>query len=162
MQPREVGIEFAKVQQCRMCYAGTKNGDAGPFLSWQSGLMSISAIDPVFRAALAIANQDIEDIGEFCLRCHAPRAWLEGRSTPPDGSALNREDTYGVSCTVCHSFIDPQSEEAAKLIKEIPPGYGNAMMVSDPGNIVRGPYGDSKGAMPHEVMKSPEQAMSGF
>lgn len=160
MQPKEAGIEFAKVQQCQMCHSDTKNGNADPFLSWQSGLMSISAIDPVFRAALAIANQDIKGIGEFCLRCHAPRAWLEGRSTPTDGSALNKEDMYGVSCTVCHSFVDPVSEESAKLIKEVPPGYGNAMMVSDPKNIVRGPYGDGKGAMPHQVMKSQFHASS--
>jgi len=81
MQPKEAGIEFAKVQQCRMCHSGTKNKDADPFVSWQSGIMSISAKDPIFRAALAIANQDIKGIGEFCLRCHAPRAWLEGRHT---------------------------------------------------------------------------------
>lgn len=160
MQPQEAGIEFAKVEQCRMCHAGTKNGQADPFLSWQSGLMSISARDPLFRAALTIANQDIEGIGEFCLRCHAPRAWLEGRSTPPDASALNAEDMYGVSCTVCHSFIDPLSDEAAKLVKDIPPGYGNAMMVSDPKNVVRGPYGDGTGAMPHMVKKSAFHASS--
>jgi len=41
------------------------------------GIMSLSAKDPIFRAALAVANQDIKGIGEFCLRCHAPRAWLE-------------------------------------------------------------------------------------
>ena len=155
MQPKEGGIEFAKVQQCRMCHSGTKNKDADPFLSWQTGIMSMSAKDPLFRAALSIANQDIEGIGEFCLRCHAPRAWLEGRSTPTDGSALNREDMFGVSCTVCHSFVDPLSNEAAKLVKEISPGYGNAMMVSDPENVVRGPYGDGTGAMPHQIKKSP-------
>ena len=160
MQPEEAGIEFAKVQQCRMCHANTKNGDADPFLSWKSGPMSNSAIDPVFRAALAIANQDIEGVGEYCLRCHAPRAWLEGRSTPTDGSALNQEDLFGVSCTVCHSFIDPLASEAIKLIKEIPPGYGNAMMVSDPKNIVHGPYGDGTGAMPHLVKKSEFHASS--
>ncbi len=27
MQPGEGGIEFAKVQQCRMCHSRTKNGD---------------------------------------------------------------------------------------------------------------------------------------
>ena len=160
MQPKEAGIEFAKVQQCRMCHSGTKNKDADPFVSWQSGIMSISAKDPIFRAALAIANQDIEGIGEFCLRCHAPRAWLEGRSTPADGSALNTEDMYGISCTVCHSYIDPLSAEAAKIIKDVPPEYGNAMMVSDPQNVVRGPYGDGQGAMPHEVLKSPFHASS--
>ena len=160
MQPKEAGIEFAKVQQCRMCHSGTKNKDADPFVSWQSGIMSLSAKDPIFRAALAIANQDIKGIGEFCLRCHAPRAWLEGRSTPADGSALNTEDLYGISCTVCHSYIDPLSAEAAKIVKDVPPGYGNAMMVSDPQNVVRGPYGDGEGAMPHEVLKSPFHASS--
>jgi hypothetical protein len=160
MQQKEAGIEFTKVQQCRMCHAGTKNGQADPFLSWQSGIMSLSARDPLFRAALAIANQDIEGIGEFCLRCHAPRAWLEGRSTPTDANALNKEDLYGVSCTVCHSFLDPLSNESADLVKDIPPGYGNAMMVSDPENVVRGPYGDGTGAMPHQVKKSPFHASS--
>ncbi|MHC4207860.1 MAG: hypothetical protein ACYSTT_24670 [Planctomycetota bacterium] len=160
MQPKEAGIEFVKVQQCRMCHSGTKNKDADPFVSWQSSVMSLSAKDPIFRAALAIANQDIEGIGEFCLRCHAPRAWLEGRSTPTDGSALNAEDMYGISCTVCHSYIDPLSDEAVKLIKDVPPGYGNAMMVSDPQNVVYGPYGDGKGAMPHDVRKSPFHASS--
>ncbi|MFC1794885.1 hypothetical protein ACFL3Q_15020 [Planctomycetota bacterium] len=160
MQPKEAGIEFVKVQQCRMCHSGTKNKDADPFVSWQSGVMSLSAKDPIFRAALAVANQDIEGIGEFCLRCHSPRAWLEGRSTPTDGSAMNAEDMYGISCTVCHSYIDPQSDEAAKLIKDVPPGYGNAMMVSDPQNVVLGPYGDGKGAMPHNVRKSPFHASS--
>jgi hypothetical protein len=65
---------------------------------------------------------------------------------------------YGVSCTVCHSFIDPLSDEAERLVKEVPPGYGNAMMVADPQNVVRGPYGDGMGAMPHNVMKSPFHA----
>ena len=35
MQPKEAGIEFAKVQQCKMCHGGTKNGDADPVFSWQ-------------------------------------------------------------------------------------------------------------------------------
>jgi hypothetical protein len=160
MQPKEAGIEFAKVQQCRMCHSGTKNEDADPFMSWQSGMMSLSAKDPVFRAALAVANQDVNGIGEFCLRCHAPRGWLEDRSTPADGSALNTEDMYGVSCTVCHSYIDPLSIDAAKIIKDVPPAYGNAMMVSDPQNVVHGPYGDGTGAMPHQVAKSPFHASS--
>ena len=160
MQPKEAGIEFAKVQQCSMCHSKTKNGNADPYLSWKSGMMSVSAKDPLFRAALAIANQDIEGIGEFCLRCHAPRAWLEGRSTPSDGSALNQEDLYGVSCTVCHSFIDPMSDEASELVKDTPCAYGNAMFVSDPENVVYGPYGDGKGAMPHTVKKSDFHASS--
>ena len=160
MQPKEAGIEFAKVQQCKMCHSRTKNGQADPFLSWQSGMMSQAARDPVFRASLAIANQDIEGVGEFCLRCHAPRGWLEDRSKPADGSALNQEDMHGVSCVICHHLIDPLSSEAKKLIKDVPPGYGNAMMVADPENTVRGPYSDSRGAMPHNTKKSEYHASS--
>jgi hypothetical protein len=116
MQPEEAGIEFVKVQQCKMCHGGTDNGTADPMLSWQGGMMAQAARDPVYRASLTIANQDIDD--------------------------------------VCHRLIDPLSDEAKKLIKDVPPGYGNAMMVADPANKVRGPYGDGKGAMPHLTHKS--------
>jgi hypothetical protein len=160
MQQKEAGIRFGEIQQCRMCHSGTPNGPADPFFSWQNGMMSQAARDPLFRAALTIANQDIPGVGEFCLRCHAPRGWLEDRSTPADGSALNEEDMYGVSCIVCHRFIDPLSEEARKLVKDVPPGYGNAMMVADPANMVRGPYGDTAGVMPHQTMKSEFHASS--
>ncbi|MBN1973136.1 MAG: hypothetical protein JW787_05825 [Sedimentisphaerales bacterium] len=160
MQPKESGIEFDKVDQCEMCHAQTNNGSADPFLSWQSSMMSQAARDPIFRASLTIANQDIEGVGEFCLRCHAPRGWLEDRSKPADGSALNQEDMHGVSCVVCHKFIEPLSPEAQKLIEHIPPGYGNAMMVADPENIMRGPYDDSEGAMPHDAKKSEYHASS--
>jgi mono/diheme cytochrome c family protein len=161
MQPKEAGIEFAKVQQCKMCHGATKNGDADPVFSWQGGMMAQAAKDPVFRAALAIAEQDVPGVGEYCFRCHTPRGWLEGRSTPSDGSALNREDMQGVSCDVCHRLVDPQSDRARELIEHIPPGYGNAMIVADPRNIVMGPYGDSKGvARPHQVEKSEYHASS--
>jgi hypothetical protein len=154
MQPKEAGIEFAKVQQCRMCHSNTNNGPADPYLSWQGGMMAQAMRDPVFLASLTIANQDIEGVGEFCLRCHAPRGWLEDRSTPADGSALNMEDKYGVSCDICHRLVDPMSDEAKGLIEHPPASPGNAMMVADPANAVRGPYGDGKGAMPHRVKKS--------
>ncbi|MHC5172719.1 MAG: multiheme c-type cytochrome [Planctomycetota bacterium] len=161
MQPKEAGIEFAKIQQCKMCHGGTKNGEADPFFSWQGGMMAQAAKDPVFRAALAIAEQDVPGVGEYCFRCHTPRGWLEGRSTPSDGSALNREDMQGVSCDVCHRLVDPQSDRARELIEHIPPGYGNAMIVADPRNIVMGPYGDSEGvARPHQVEKSEYHASS--
>jgi hypothetical protein len=159
-QPEEGGIEFAKVQQCLMCHARTKNGDADPFFSWQGGMMAQAARDPVFRAALAVANQDVPGSGEYCIRCHAPRGWLEGRSGATDGSALNREDMHGVTCDVCHRLADPLSEEAKGLAASVPPGYGNAMIVADPANKVRGPYGDGSGAMPHRVMKSAYHASS--
>ena len=160
-QPLEGGIELGKVAQCQICHSDTENGAADPFSSWQGGMMAQAARDGVFRAALAVANQDVKGVGEYCLRCHSPRGWLEGRSTKaPDGSALTTEDMHGVSCDFCHHLVDPMSEEARKLVKSPPPGYGNGMYVADPANTVRGPYGDGKGAKPHQVAKSTLHAAS--
>jgi hypothetical protein len=159
-QPEEGDIEFATVQQCTMCHARTRNDEADPTFSWQGGMMAQSARDPVFRAALAIANQDVPGSGEFCLRCHAPRGWLEGRSSAVDGSDLKREDLHGITCDVCHRLVDPLSDEAQGFARTTPPAYGNGMYVADPENTTRGPYGDGKGAMPHRVIKSPYHASS--
>jgi len=159
-QPNENGIEFGKVGQCELCHSGTTNGLADPYFSWSGGMMAQAARDPVFRAALAIANQDIKGVGEYCIRCHSPHGWLAGRSSAADASQLTREDLHGVSCEACHHLVDPLGDEARKLAKQIPPGYGDAMYVADPENVVRGPYADATGAMPHHTLKSPYHASS--
>lgn len=156
-QPNENGIEFGKVAQCILCHQGTKNGLADPYDSWHGSMMGQAARDPVFRAGLAVANQDIAGIGEFCIRCHSPRGWLAGRSEVTDGSALNPEDLHGVSCEICHHLVDPLSAEAKQLAKSVPPGYGNAMIVADPDNVARGPYGVSTGAKPHRTLQTDYQ-----
>jgi mono/diheme cytochrome c family protein len=61
-------------------------------------MMAQAARDPVFRVALAVANQDVLGCGEFCIRCHSPRGWSEGRSPASDGSLLKDDDLEGVSC----------------------------------------------------------------
>jgi hypothetical protein len=65
-------------------------------------MMANSFRDPLFRAALAISNQDAPVGGDFCLRCHAPVGWLAGQSLPGDGSRLDRAGAEGVSCEFCH------------------------------------------------------------
>ncbi len=154
MQPNEGEISFGKIKTCKMCHGGTKNGNADPYFSWQTSIMAHAGRDPLYIATVSIANQDIPGVGEFCWRCHAPRGWLEGRSSPGDGSALTKEDRQGITCEVCHRAIDPLSDEAAKLIKHVPTSYGNAMMVADPKRIHRGPYPETTGVMPHGTKQS--------
>lgn len=154
MQPNESKISFGKIKNCKMCHGGTKNGNADPYFSWQTSIMAHAGRDPLYIASVSIANQDIPGIGEFCWRCHAPRGWLEGRSSPGDGSALTKEDKQGITCEVCHRMIDPLSEEAAKLIKDAPPSYGNAMMVVDPERVHRGPYKKTSNSAPHQMKQS--------
>jgi hypothetical protein len=160
-QPHERPTPFYDVERCVKCHAQTPNGLADPYISWHGGMMAQAARDPVFRAALAIANQDLKGSGEYCIRCHAPRAWLEGRSTAADGSLLKGDDLHGVSCDVCHHFVDPLSEEAKKFAKQTPPGYGNGMFVVDSeANRMRGPYADTRGSSMHQLLLSPYHATS--
>jgi hypothetical protein len=153
MQPKEGNIDFNYfgAENCAKCHAVQENAANYPYFTWQGGMMAQAARDPVFRAALAIANQDIPDVGGYCIRCHSPRGWLAGRSTAADASLLTQEsdDMNGVSCAVCHRLVDPLSEEAAKFAKQVPPGYGDAMYVVDTADVVRGPYPDPAGVAPH-------------
>jgi len=160
-QPKEHDYRFLPVDNCVKCHSKTTNGLADPYFSWQGGMMAQAARDPVFRAALAIANQDIPGSGEYCIRCHSPRGWLEGRSTAaPDGALLKGDDLEGVSCHFCHRLVDPLSAEAKLYAKVTPPGYGNGMYVMDTNRVLRGPYANANGLPMHAMALSAYHASS--
>jgi hypothetical protein len=97
---------------CTVChgdYDGTRSYEPGP--AWQGSMMAQSGRDPLFWAALDVANADAPGVGDFCLRCHAPRAWYAGRSEPQtDGCGLLGKidepfadnDFDGINCHFCH------------------------------------------------------------
>ena len=98
---------------CKSCHGDYVAGlDYEPYDSWAGTMMANSARDPLFWAAVDIANQDTPGSGEFCIRCHSPRAWLSGRSSAPDGSALQGfpdqtdNDFEGVDCHFCHRMYE--------------------------------------------------------
>ena len=139
---------------CRFChefeYDGNKEHVVAPFDNWVTSMMGQAARDPIWHAALAIANQDVNLGGESCIRCHSPHAWLEGRSVPTDASAFVGADWDGVSCNFCHRLVDPVASPnnppedepilAALVADGLLPAYpGNASYVVDPYDTRRGP-----------------------
>ncbi len=108
-QPAVVGPSFDEILPsvyCQSCHVpGTD--DVPVFNRWEGSAMANAARDPLFWAGMAIANQDVQDVGDLCIRCHAPKGWLEGRSTPTDGSALTLDDRDGITCNFCHRMVDP-------------------------------------------------------
>jgi glucose/arabinose dehydrogenase len=138
-QPRQLQVPFDTVANCSQCHAGYEaQVTAAPGDTWAGSMMANSARDPVFQAALAVANQTVRDGGSFCLRCHAPVGWLGGRSLPADGSGLFPEDRQGVSCAFCHR-LDPGAnrDPAGPLI-----GQGQFYLNDD--QVYRGPRGDAQ------------------
>ena len=161
-QPQDVHADaFQSPHVCSACHA-TTGSDAAPHDSWRGSLMAQAGRDPLFFAQLATANQDVANVGSFCLRCHVPMAVVSGNVTVPDGSALSARDAEGVDCHFCHSMVDPvyragvspaRDESVLAGLDAVPAHVGNAMFVLDPTGVRRGPRVD---ALPsHELLASP-------
>lgn len=129
---------------------------------WLGSMMANAARDPLFWAALDVANDDLPGVGDFCLRCHVPVGWLEGRSEPGvDGCQLEGpidgldQDFEGVSCHVCHRMMvnpSPPPGEST-FYTENAKYWIDDVNCSTPGSSTngpcrRGPYGDYSTATP--------------
>ncbi|MDW8480065.1 MAG: hypothetical protein RML12_10110 [Xanthomonadales bacterium] len=110
---------------CSSCH-GVSEGQADAAwlasTSWAGSMKANAARDPLFWAALDVAERDVPGVGDWCLRCHAPAGWLAGRvrktghGAPPlvngtngcllSGSLIAADgpdnDFAGVTCHLCH------------------------------------------------------------
>ncbi|MEK9138515.1 MAG: multiheme c-type cytochrome, partial [Bacteroidota bacterium] len=131
------------VTQCQSCHQTQGSGRTVTITAdWQGSMMAHSARDPVFYAALAVANKYVSGSGEFCIRCHSPSGWLEGRATGGRGDSLRGNDLNGVQCDFCHRMKDPMIPDTTA--NPPVPGYGNGMFVVQvPRTPKRGPYSDA-------------------
>ncbi len=160
---------------CGSCHSDNNDAAARayrPFPTWSGSMMANATRDPLFWAALDVANKDVPGVGDYCLRCHTPRGWLDGRVVKPgfnplpgtpeqgangclllgdyDSSDHANSDFGGLSCHFCHRMM-PEGPNGE-------PGY------TDNGNIWvddaacantgdfepcrRGPYDYTDGANP--------------
>ena len=149
---------------CTFCHSEFSNTFA-PHDTWISSMMAQSARDPVWHAGLAIANQDVNLSGEFCIRCHSPGAWLGGRSSSGTTQDFVGDDWDGIYCAFCHRVVnpelgansaigynapgqdpDPDVEILSALTQQglapNPAHHGNGRYVVDPRDVRRGPFND--------------------
>lgn len=153
---------------CSLCH-GFYDNDNEPFATWSGSLMAHTGRDPLFFAQLATANQDVANVGYYCLRCHVPQSIITGHAYQVDGSTLDAQDRRGVDCHFCHSMVDPiytpgssppQDQAILAGLSSVPAFFGNAMFVIDPTGTRRGPYEDA--AAPHAFLRSPFHRRSEF
>ena len=146
-QPLTIEDLFAPPSDCTGCHSSYGQPEVEPYRNWQKGMMAHAGRDPLNRAAMAIANQDVDHAGEICMRCHMPKGWLEGRSVPEDGTAMTADDRQGVQCSVCHRMVDPfggagapaQDTDILAALDAPVTILGTAQMVVDPKARLRGP-----------------------
>ncbi|UCE67501.1 MAG: T9SS type A sorting domain-containing protein [Candidatus Zixiibacteriota bacterium] len=172
-QPGQSG-NLEHPSKCDNCHGGYDQA-VEPAFSWRGSMMAQAARDPFFYACMAIANQDAPESGDLCIRCHSPSGWLEGRSVPTDGSALNNNDREGVQCDFCHKLVGPSlvgenpypddpiytadtypwDQGYLQTLANIPPASANGMYIADSDNAKRGPYVDASAR--HQMFYSPFQ-----
>jgi len=146
-------------------FGGNVLQDTVPVFGWSGGMMANAGRDPLFWSTVAIAEQDFlpgtGGVGDLCLHCHSVKGWLEGRSTPTNGSGLTAStDGEGIMCEFCHLLTNP---DQANTIPNPPEGayheeqnapflaydpntgegyYGGAEYVLNSGGTRLGPYSD--------------------
>jgi hypothetical protein len=178
-QPLESGT-FNSPAQCDNCHGGY-DAAVEPAFNWRGSMMSQAQRDPLYLACLAICNQDAPDVGDLCIRCHAPTGWLEGRSVPTTGASLTAADRESIHCHFCHRMIaptpigtnpypsdplyiaDPPGSDVATfpldqtylgtISGHIPPDNANGMYVCENLDNRRGPYFEAPAT--HGVNYSP-------
>lgn len=165
-QENTLSVPIADALNCINCH-GNWDEAIEPFDNWAGTMMAQATRDPVFHAALAIANQDASFGGDICLRCHTPGGWLRGQSVPTDGSNLDvaQGDYDGVNCHFCHRMVDPvydantnPIEDQSILAALTPPPLPDADTggyVVDPEDRRRGPFDLGPSFFWHEWRQSP-------
>jgi hypothetical protein len=136
---------------CALCH-GFYDETVAPWDNWRGSMMGQAMRDPLFLACMAVAEQDAPGVGEICIRCHSPRAWLGGRAFDSSGGLLDAADRHGVECDFCHRMVDrnyvagvspPEDEAVLAGISPLPLQYGNGQFIEDSSTLQRGPYADS-------------------
>jgi hypothetical protein len=160
---------------CILCHADFDQAEpplplsGEPFRNWVGSMMGQAARDPVFWAAVSVANQDANFGGDLCIRCHSPAGWLGGRSEPTDGLGLlhDTSDFEGVTCHFCHRLVNPdytpgESPAEDELITGdldvlglLPTQHGSGQYVIDELDRRRGPFNLGKNFFFHEWIQSP-------
>lgn len=177
---------------CGGCHAGSVSQGTlafRPFSTWSGSMMANATRDPLFFAALDIANHDVAGSGDFCLRCHTSRGWYGGHvvksgvpgaaNDPTQGAAgcllygVYDEpddlgsDFSGVDCHYCHRLMPQGPSGQPAMI-----GNGNAWVDDAPctnpdsqqngGPCRRGPYNYASISVspPHEWAFSPYHTQS--
>lgn len=134
---------FESYTLCQNCHQTQATGFPVAITGdWHGSPMGQSARDPFFFAAMAVANKYVNGSGEYCIRCHAPTAWLEDHYNPPTGQTLSGNDLNGVQCDFCHRMKNPLLPDST--VNPPVPGYGNGMFVmQSTRSPKRGPFADA-------------------
>jgi len=130
---------MSSVNECYDCHSSAGFGsdpvdkEYSPYDTWSGSMMANATRDPLFWAAVDVANQDVPGVGDFCIRCHSPNGFYQGHTkngtSNPDyangceltGTVTSQEnklnDYQGVSCHFCHRLEENGPNGEPQILK---------------------------------------------
>jgi len=140
-QPGQLAEPMWLSVDCALCHGGYDE-HTEPYTRWAASMMGQGARDPIFWAALAVAEQAAPNVSDFCIRCHAPLGW----TSPERTDSMIGE---GISCALCHRLVDPVFKPGSSpapdagilaALADPPRAVHSSHMVIDPLDRRRGPF----------------------
>lgn len=123
-------------ETCRGCHVTQ-------YEEWAGSMHAYAADDPVFLAMNARGQRETNGaLGDFCVKCHAPMAVLDGATTDGLNLAEVPRPLKGVTCYFCHS------------VAEVTGTHNAALKLADDG-VMRGGFADPSPQAPHKAAYSP-------
>lgn len=147
-QPNELIDNLQSNNACVFCHSSAQE-DRMPVTAYRGTMMNLAGVDPVFLAATEITYARDQALTEVCIRCHYPKAWLEGRGlgTPSNDYGLNAGDYEGITCDFCHRAVAPEPVDPNSVVP--PPELSGVVIENSQvylaayDNVKQGPNGST-------------------
>ncbi len=120
---------------CRQCHADHYN-------DWAASMHAYASDDPVFLAMNKRGQRETNgQLGDFCVKCHAPMALHEGATKDGTDLAQVPQKLHGVTCFFCHT------------VDQVNGAHDDPLHLSDD-PVMRGEFGDPVSNTAHEASYS--------
>src|SRR5580658_6531397 len=84
-------------QTCNQCHLNH-------YADWSASMHAYASDDPIFLAMNQRGQRETNgQLGNFCVKCHAPMAVNEGATTDGLNLASVPQKLHGVTCFFCHT-----------------------------------------------------------
>lgn len=134
-RPPLTRAELLDPESCKDCHPRH-------YEEWSSSMHAYATRDPVF-VAMNKRGQEEAQIGDFCVKCHAPMALRENAITDFADLSNVPDHLQGVTCYFCHNAISVGE----------PHNNANIQLAND--TTMRGSLPNPKKPWAHDVLQAP-------
>jgi hypothetical protein len=124
------------------------------YKEWSGSMHAYASKDPVFRAMDArgqreTANDPAGPLGGFCVKCHAPMAYLKDPNTVGADLDTLPDSMQGITCYFCHQ------------VKDVTDTHNNPLVLAND-TTMRGEYNDPVANKAHQSTYSELHDADGY